>query len=364
MTNTPSDNHKSLRKPMAFDPPNEPAKGASKNSTKTKNTHAPRQAQSIDPDDENIIFTDKSYDMFDQFDAQNFDDEQTAEQPTTGFPFLKLFMAAFGLLLSLSIGLWVDSLISAMFMRNAWLGVLTLSLSVIALGALTALIVREIIGLSQLRSVADLRREITRLSEQNQRHNKHAKQLVNNVIRFVAHRPETAKGRRALKDMEEEIIDGADYLVLAERELMQKLDEAAQTLIIKSAKRVSVVTAISPRALLDVSYVLYEMIRLSRQIAQLYGARPGFLGTWALLKSMVAHLAITGGMAVGEDMLHQLVGQTVVSKFSARFGEGMVNGLMTSRVGIVAMVVARPMPFNALDRPSLGTLIGKIRDFK
>ena len=49
----------------------------------------------------------------------------------------------------------------------------------------------------------------------------------------------------------DDIIDGADMIELAERELMAPLDEEARRLVSAAAQRVSVVTAVSPRALIE-----------------------------------------------------------------------------------------------------------------
>ena len=45
-----------------------------------------------------------------------------------------------------------------------------------------------------------------------------------------------------------------------------------------AAKRVSVVTAVSPRAAVDMVFVLVTVVALVRRLADLYGARPGALG--------------------------------------------------------------------------------------
>ena len=47
--------------------------------------------------------------------------------------------------------------------------------------------------------------------------------------------------------------------------------------IAAAAKRVSLVTAISPRAILDVVFVVAQIVRLVRRIAEIYGGRPGLL---------------------------------------------------------------------------------------
>jgi putative membrane protein len=42
-----------------------------------------------------------------------------------------------------------------------------------------------------------------------------------------------------------------------------------------------------------------------------------------------------------------------MSRLSARLGEGVLNGLLTARVGLSAMAVCRPMPFGAQKAPGL-----------
>ena len=119
----------------------------------------------------------------------------------------------------------------------------------------------------------------------------------------------------------------------------------------------SIVTAISPRALVDVGYVLFESMRLIRTLAYLYGARPGTLGLLRLSRDVVGHLAVTGSIAVGDSLVQQVVGHGVASRLSARLGEGVINGLLTARIGIAAMDLCRPMRFHAVKRPGIGDFL-------
>jgi putative membrane protein len=65
-------------------------------------------------------------------------------------------------------------------------------------------------------------------------------------------------------------------------------------------------------------------------------------------------------MALGDTLVQQLVGQGLAARLSARLGEGVVNGLLTARLGLAALEVVRPMPWIALTRPSLGDMMGEL----
>jgi putative membrane protein len=123
-----------------------------------------------------------------------------------------------------------------------------------------------------------------------------------------------------------------------------------------AAQRVSIVTAVSPRALIDVLFVLAASLRLIRRLARLYGGRPGALGMIRLMRQVFAHVAITGGMAASDGLIQQVLGHGLAAKLSQRLGEGILNGLLTARLGLAAIDVTRPLPFTALPRPALGDL--------
>ncbi|MGB7126730.1 MAG: TIGR01620 family protein, partial [Methylovirgula sp.] len=177
-----------------------------------------------------------------------------------------------------------------------------------------------------------------------------ARRLVAALVALQAKRRASAR----LLELTDEIIDGRDLIDIAERDLILPLDREVRQEIAQAAKRVSMVTAISPRALIDVAFVAAQALRLIRRIAEIYGGRPGFFGFLKLMRSVGAHLAITGGVAVGDSLLQQVLGHGIAAKISARLGEGVLNGLLTARVGLSAMAVCRPMPFVVASSPAIG----------
>jgi putative membrane protein len=270
----------------------------------------------------------------------------------------RLFWIALVGLVTLSIGLWVDELITALFARNDWLGWLATGIVGLLALASFALTLREFWGLSRMARIDRLRSQAADASQNDDA--AAARKVADQLLDLYGNRPDTARGRSLVQEDRDQIIDGRDRISLLERDLMHPLDQQAKSLVMASAKRVSVVTAVSPRALIDVGYVLYENTKLIRQIAELYGGRPGTLGFWRLARNVVGHLAVTGTIAVGEGLIQQLVGQGVAAKLSSRLGEGVINGMLTARIGIAAVDLCRPLPFTDQTRLSVSDFMGEL----
>ena len=179
------------------------------------------------------------------------------------------------------------------------------------------------------------------------------------LARFYAGRPELGWTLGRLADQRAEVLDADAILAMTERAALEPLDAMVRAEIEVAARAVATATAIVPLALLDVLAALTQNVRMIRRIAEIYGAHAGFFGSWRLLRMVAAHLLATGLVAAGDDMIGSVAGGHVLSRLSRRFGEGVVNGALTARVGIAAMDVCRPLPFAALPRPKVSNLIGR-----
>ena len=275
----------------------------------------------------------------------------TASSPKSAFGFGKWIAIGFGGLVSLAAGLAVDALIRDLFSKTEWLGWVGIGLATLAALGLAGFILRELLGLLRLGKIDHLRAALAKAAEEDDA--RAAGHHLKELMALYQDRPETARGRKQLTGHMREIIDGRDLVVLAERDLLRPLDLEAKRIVMNSAKRVSLVTAVSPRALIDLLAVLIENMRTIRRVAALYGGRPGTLGFLRLARQIATHLALTGGMAAGDSLASQILGHGLAARLSARLGEGVINGLLTSRIGIAAIAVCRPAPFIDTKGPSV-----------
>lgn len=272
-----------------------------------------------------------------------------ANQPKRRHFLWRILFGTTGLLISLALGLAAEQLIRDLFARYQWLG--WTGLAITAVLVLTAIILaaREISAVFSLKRLDALRVRAADTLANNDA--SEGRRTIAELEALYAARPDMARARKELDESARDLFDGTDMVRMAEHRFMSPLDARAKALTAASARRVAIVTAISPRALVDVAFVAYESFKLARKIAELYGAKPGIIGSWRLAGAILGHLAITGGVALGDSLIQQLVGHGLAAKLSARLGEGLVNGLMTVRVGIAAMRVTRPLPFDAIKQP-------------
>jgi putative membrane protein len=269
-------------------------------------------------------------------------------------PWGAMFWSALSGLVLLAIGLAVVNLVEDLFARAPWLGAIGLGLAVIAGLALLVVLIREIAGLMRLATVEQLRTRARDVIASDNRDDGRA--VTSDLLSLTRSMPRLARARARLERNRTEIIDGRDLVRLAERELMAPLDLEARQIVVAASKRVSIVTAISPRAAVDMVFVAVNALRMVRRLAALYGGRPGALGMIKLLRQVVSHLAVTGGVGLTDGMIQQVIGHGLATRLSARLGEGVVNGLMTARLGLLTIDLVRPLPFQELPRLALNDL--------
>lgn len=275
-----------------------------------------------------------------------------------GFRWTGLLFSAVGGLLALSAGLWLNDFVLGLLARNDWIGWSALVLLGLAVFAAAMIVASELWAILRLRRLGRIRDH----AESAARHDD--KELATTVDQqtraLYGSRHDLAWGLSRLREHDGDIMNAHERLSLLERELLAPLDRNAQSIIAGTAKRVSVITAVSPVATLDMAIVAAQNLKMLRRIATLYGARPGTLGQFRLARMVLTHIVLTGGIALGDDLIQQLIGHRLMAKLSARLGEGLFNGALTARIGLAAIDVCRPLPFVKTQPPRIRNVLAEL----
>ncbi len=270
------------------------------------------------------------------------------------------FWRLLGAVFTFGLSLWAWDFVSGLVARNWILGTIAVALLGLFLVVALAIVIREWAALARLGRLDAIHRAAE--AARNANDLAAARRVTEKVEALYRGRAELAWAVERLAERKGDAFDADALFDLTERSLLQPLDTAARAEVEAAARQVATATAFIPIALADVIAALTANLRMIRRIAEIYGGRGGTLGAWRLTRAVFTHLVATGAVAMGDDLLGSLGGGHLLAKVSRRFGEGLVNGALTARVGIAAMEVCRPLPFRAETRPSVsGTVQRALR---
>ena len=260
-----------------------------------------------------------------------------------------------GVLISLALGLWGWDIAMGLINRNTLLSQILLGLTALLVVVMILIALREIAGYLRLKRLDRIHEEAGHVLASGDL--TRARDLTRRLTKLYRGRETLTWALQNFDAKQADTYDADAHLALAETEILTPIDKAARREVEAAARHVATVTALLPLAFADVLTALVANLRMIRRIAELYGGRTGSLGNWRLMRSVLTHLAATGAVAVGDDLIGSVAGGSVLSKFSRRFGEGVVNGALTARVGIAAMEVCRPLPFTAEKPPRVTAIL-------
>jgi putative membrane protein len=261
--------------------------------------------------------------------------------------FTAVLLALVGFVVSLAF--W--DFVTGMMARNLWLGRLAFTLTGLLILGLLFYGLRELAAFARMRRLDGLRQNAEEVFDAADL--PAARRYSDRLARLYGPRQDLRWAFGRLSDQGADMLDAEAHMALVESTVVAELDKQATAVIEASGRQVATATAIIPLALADVVVALTVNLRMIRRIAAIYGGRSGFFGSWRLMRAVAAHLVATGAVAIGDDMIGSLAGGNVLSKVSRRFGEGVINGALTARVGVAAMELCRPMAFRTLRKPSV-----------
>ena len=275
-----------------------------------------------------------------------------APPPVRRFPApFGVAMAGLGILVAGVVGIDLAQFVSGAFAHGTGVG--ALAAVAVAAGAGGALywLAAELRGLLRLRSAERMRRLIPSALAGE------LKQEIDAATAILAHDRLLGGAVASYRSALQPHHTGQDALELFSRFVLAPADQLAQTVVRRAAAQAFAINAISPTVLLDTLLFAGRAMRLIREIAEIYGQRPGLAGTVHLLRRLARGAGLVGAVDIVGGVIVQQLGGAVIERLSASAAESAYAGQKMARLGLVAMAACRPVEFRPGEAPSLSGLV-------
>ena len=147
-----------------------------------------------------------------------------------------------------------------------------------------------------------------------------------------------------------------------DEEVLDVIDQEVQKRIKVASAQAALSTAISPLAILDAAIVIWRGVRLTKEVAKLYGFKPGWISTIVLLKQGAFTIFFVGAAELATEYVNAATESTMVSKLSLSAGEGISNGILLARIGYGVMAACRPLPMRVKRGSFITSMVSSIKD--
>ncbi len=292
-------------------------------------------------------------------DAVQVPHQETVALPTAaqrrprGLTAAKLFAISLGTLLTLGVCVELYRLLDWSYAQHALLGgvVTTLSAGAVAAGAWWVKKSRS--GLRQLTQARDLRHRGQAL--QGKSGQGAAAPYLKALQQHYQQSALAVPLNQAIHEIDSVYNDGEILRFIAQRALVDA-DEQAYRCITRHSLEAAVLVGVSPYATFDMLLVGWRNLRLLNEIAAIYGIAPGLPAQWTLIKQVLGNIAFAGISEMTIDASSTLLGSSLTSTLSARFGQGLGAGLITARIGLQTMHQCRPLPDPSTRRERLAAI--------
>jgi putative membrane protein len=172
--------------------------------------------------------------------------------------------------------------------------------------------------------------------------------LVNQILPTLRGNVAAHERSARLRERLRHTHDGADVLNLFVREVLEPLDQQAAARISRAARDTALGVAASPVGALDAVIGTVRALRMVREIATIYGLRPGTFGAMRLMKRALLDGASFGAADLASDVWTDLlsgVGLRATGMVAGKLGEGVFAAVRVTRLGLATMQACRPIPF-------------------
>ena len=215
--------------------------------------------------------------------------------------------------------LQVGNFTAAEFDRSRILGALTLSVALAGFGLILLGLARELRAIASLDAVDHIRRDLAGSDAQAR-------------IRAARRWLDRVEGGVALRPALDALNDPDAIVPLLRGGMEAELEARAEALARRAAVQVVAGMAAAPAPALVVLLVSWRGVRLIRQIASLYGLRPGVLGTFGLIRRTAL---AAGTTAVTEAAVNSAAHAVLSTPLLTHLAGEMAGGAVAARRMIV-----------------------------
>lgn len=127
------------------------------------------------------------------------------------------------------------------------------------------------------------------------------------------------------------------------KNILTLVDAQAHEKIKTASMQAAISTAISPLALLDAGIIVWRSFLLTKEIAALYGFKPGWLSTLVLLKQGAFNIFFAGAAELASEYANDFAGSSLTTKISTSAGQGVTNAILIARLGFGVIKACRPL---------------------
>ncbi len=264
---------------------------------------------------------------------------------------IRVAATGLGILVLGVIGIDLVQFVDGAFAHGAGLGIAAAAAVTAGCGGAVYWLGAELRGLWRLRSAERLKNLIPfALADE-------LKAEIDAAAAILAADPLLSEAVARYRAVREAHHSGHDALELFSRFVLVPADRLAEAAIRRAATQAFAINAISPTALLDTMLFAARALRLIREIAEIYGQRPGLAGTVHLLRRLASGAGMVGAVDLVGGIVVQQLGGAVMERLSASAAESAYAAQKMARLGIIAMALCRPVEFRPGEVPSLRSLV-------
>lgn len=246
----------------------------------------------------------------------------------------------------------VDSVIQALqshdWLSLGWAGFIA-ALASLGLGALS----KELWKLRSLRHRIDMQSQAQDLLRSNSVGQ--GRRFCQTLAKQSHIRPENAGYDRWHNAISQAHSD-AEVLEMYDAMVVTQQDRLATEVVTKHASESAALVAVSPLAAADMLLVAWRNLQMINSLSAIYGVELGYWSRIRLFKLVLINMAAAGASEVAIDAGMDMMSADLAGRVSARVGQGIGVGLLTARLGVKAMALLRPIPWQPGKQVKLGTI--------